>query len=67
MAGEREGRQAIVKRPTAPPAAATAVMEDLKRLAAAQPSTRQGGRWAVELARAAATIEQVYGLGAADE
>jgi hypothetical protein len=56
-----------VKRPTAPPAAATAVMEDLKRLAAAQPSTRQGGRWAVELARAAATIEQVYGLGAADE
>jgi hypothetical protein len=51
----------------APPAAATAVMEDLKRLAAAQPDTRQGGRWAIELARAAATIEQAYSLEEPDD
>jgi hypothetical protein len=42
--------------------AARAVVEDLRDHADRQPDTRRGARWAAELARAAATVEQVYGL-----
>jgi hypothetical protein len=51
----------------ATPEAARAVMEDLKREAGAQPDTRKGTRWAVELGRAAATIEQAYNLEESDD
>lgn len=43
--------------------AALGVVYELRTRAEDQPDTRKGARWAVELGRAAATIEQVYELG----
>jgi hypothetical protein len=54
----RRVREAVAERK----AAAASVRQDLLGLAQDQSGTRKGARWATELARAAATIEHVYGL-----